>query len=93
MRDIIFQELRECNRKIKNVDEDEKKSGYELLQKTISKMCELTWIARKEGLLALEEAAYNPEEFRNKEYLNSIILLIVDGTDQNLVRQSIFLQE
>lgn len=88
MRDIFFQELRECNRSIKKVvDESEKKQGYSLLCETVEKMCELTWIARKDGLLALEEAAYELGELRNKDYLNSIILLIVDGTFPELVEE------
>jgi chemotaxis protein MotA len=39
-------------------------------------------IARKEGLLALEEAAYRLDE----PFLQKGILLIVDGTDPELVR-------
>ena len=88
MRDIFFQELRECNKNIKILEDDiERKQGYELLCKTVEIMCELTSIARHEGLLALEEAALELGEFHNKDYLNSIILLIVDGTDPKLVEE------
>jgi len=48
----------------------------------IEKIIELANIARKEGLLALEEAAANV----NDEFLRKGILLIVDGTDPELVR-------
>ena len=88
MRDIFFLELRECNRYIRNVvDECEKKQGYEILCSTIKKMCELASIARKEGLLDLEMAACELGEIDNNDYLKSIILLIVDGTDPELVEE------
>ena len=49
---------------------------------TIEKIIELSNIARKEGLLALEEAANNLED----EFMKKGILLIVDGTDPELVK-------
>ncbi len=49
---------------------------------TIRTIIELSNVARKEGLLALEEAANNIED----EFLKKGILLIVDGTDPELVR-------
>lgn len=49
---------------------------------TIGKIIELSNVARKEGLLALEEAANNIED----SFLKKGILLIVDGTDPELVR-------
>ncbi len=48
----------------------------------IQKIIELSNIARKEGLLSLEEAASDMEE----PFLKKGILLIVDGTDPDLVR-------
>jgi len=48
----------------------------------ISKIIELSNIARKEGLLSLEEAAGNLDD----PFLKKGILLIVDGTDPDLVR-------
>lgn len=48
----------------------------------ITKIIDLANIARKEGLLALEEAAGNLED----PFLKKGILLIVDGTDPDLVR-------
>ena len=49
---------------------------------TIRSIIELSNIARKEGLLALEESANNLEE----PFMKKGILLIVDGTDPELVR-------
>lgn len=48
----------------------------------IQKIIDLSNIARKEGLLSLEEAAGNI----NDNFLRKGILLIVDGTDPELVR-------
>ncbi len=52
------------------------------LQEAISRIIDLANIARKEGLLALEEAVYELDE----PFLQKGILLIVDGTDPELVR-------
>ena len=48
----------------------------------IQKIIDLSNVARKEGLLSLEEAASDMEE----PFLKKGILLIVDGTDPDLVR-------
>ncbi len=48
----------------------------------INKIINLSNVARKEGLLALEEAANNIDD----DFLKKGILLIVDGTDPELVR-------
>lgn len=48
----------------------------------IKKIIELSNVARKEGLLALEEAA----ESLDDEFMKKGILLIVDGTEPDLVR-------
>ncbi len=48
----------------------------------IQKIIELSNVARKEGLLSLEEAAGDLDD----EFMKNGILLIVDGTDPELVR-------
>ncbi len=48
----------------------------------IKKIVNFAEIARREGLLALEDAAYQVED----DFLKKGILLIVDGTDPELVR-------
>ncbi len=48
----------------------------------ISNIINLSNVARKEGLLALEEAANNIED----DFLKKGIMLVVDGTDPELVR-------
>lgn len=49
---------------------------------TIKTIIDLSNVARKEGLLALEEAANNLED----QFMKKGVLLIVDGTDPELVR-------
>jgi len=49
---------------------------------TIDKIIEIANVARREGLLALEEAAESIDD----EFLQKGIMLIVDGTDPELVR-------
>lgn len=51
-------------------------------QEMITKIIDLSNVARKEGLLSLEEAASDI----NDDFLKKGILLIVDGTDPELVR-------
>ena len=49
---------------------------------TIKRIIDLSNVARKEGLLALEEAAGDLED----QFMKKGVLLIVDGTDPELVR-------
>ena len=49
---------------------------------TINKIIELSNVSRKEGLLALEEAVGSIDD----EFLKKGIMLVVDGTDAELVR-------
>ena len=49
---------------------------------TIKAIIDLSNVGRKEGLLALEEAANNIED----EFMKKGIMLVVDGTDPELVR-------
>lgn len=51
-------------------------------EETIRSIIDLSNVARKEGLLALEEAANGIED----EFMKKGVLLIVDGTDPELVR-------
>lgn len=51
-------------------------------QKVITDIIELSNVARKEGLLALEETANNIDN----EFLKKGLLLVVDGTEPDLVR-------
>lgn len=52
------------------------------VSEVIKNIIDLSNIARKEGLLALEEAANGIED----EFLKKGVMLVVDGTDPELVR-------
>lgn len=58
------------------------KNSTEDPTETIKKIIDLSNIARKEGLLALEEAASEVED----SFMKKGIMLVVDGTDPELVR-------
>lgn len=58
------------------------KSSVSDVKGMIQKIIELSNVARKEGLLSLEEAAGDLDD----EFMKKGILLIVDGTDPELVR-------
>jgi len=58
------------------------KSPTQNIPEMITKIIDLSNVARKEGLLSLEEVASELED----EFLKKGILLIVDGTDPELVR-------
>ena len=58
------------------------KSPTQNVPEMISKIIELSNVARKEGLLSLEEVSGELED----QFLKKGILLIVDGTDPELVR-------
>lgn len=60
--------------------------NYEIsLDKVITEILNLANIARKEGLLALEEYIDNLNDFKD-DFLSKGIMLIVDGTEPELVR-------
>ena len=87
MEELLFKELRESNKMIQTkLNEEQKKECYNLLAATTEKVLELCNLARKEGLLALEEETQNLEELQNEKHLKSMMMLIVDGTDPELVR-------
>lgn len=66
---------------IKSITLTFKASSYDI-QKVIADVIELSNVARKDGLLALEEGARN----LNNEFMKKGILLVVDGTEPDLVR-------
>ena len=84
MRDIImFYELRKVNQDIRNMNVDGKITGNMVLAESIDKIINLANIARNEGLLALEDAAYSMDN----KHLKSLLTLIVDGTDPKIIEE------
>ena len=77
--EIILKEIHKTNSEIRNnSDAACHKQGMQLLADTISLIVTYSIIARKEGLLALEEAVYSRKD---NDYLRRLVLLVVDGTD------------
>jgi len=85
MRDLFFTELRNKAEEINAMDASAKETGDRELQLSVKRIIELSNIARNEGLLALEEAAYENITAPYSSYLSTLILYIVDGTDPELV--------
>ncbi|PAB61264.1 flagellar motor protein [Anaeromicrobium sediminis] len=65
-----------------NVAQKAFKGGSINYQESINQIVEIANVARREGLLALEEAASKIDD----DFLKKGIMLIVDGTDPELVR-------
>ena len=86
--DSFYSEIRNNNKLIRNIDSSkEKEKGNKLLFSTVDKMCHLSRQARSYGLLALEEEASKLDSFPGGNYLNAMLMLIVDGTNPELVSE------
>ncbi len=91
MRDIFYSELRDRNDEIRKIeasgDTDKIKQGTELLNKAVEIIIKFCNMARKGGLLVLEETACELEDKNGNNYLKAMIMLIVDGTEPQLVEE------
>ena len=74
----VHQEIQFFNQKL---SEAEKEQKNELVLEVVNRIIELAILARKEGLLALEEAVEHLEGDSGKTFLKNIIMLVVDGTE------------
>ena len=90
MRDIFYVEL---GKKIEEIRELKQTASVEEIQERnqclidiIDEVTYLSNVGRKEGLLALECAAYDMDKSSQK-YMKNLIELIVDGTDPVLVEE------
>lgn len=89
MRINKFEELRRIHteitkRKLQD-NECETKQNETMLLETVYKMIELGLLARREGLLALEEAVIGIPLESQEEDLTQLITLLVDGTDPDIL--------
>ena len=89
MRINQFEELRRIHtemtkRKLQDTEATIKKNETMLLE-TVYKMKELGLLARREGLLALEEAVIDISLESQEEELSQLITLLVDGTDPDII--------
>ena len=81
-----YEELRKVHEEIRkiNLQESEEfvKENEEMLLEAVKRIKELNNIARREGLLALEEAVITDRSIPVENFLRQFIILIVDGTDE-----------
>lgn len=78
-----YKELRNIHQAINklNLEEQVKKEKEELLVSALIRMIKLSKLARKEGLLGLEDAVRKlPENSSSDQFLKQLITLLVDGT-------------
>lgn len=80
----VHQEIQICKQ---TLSEAEKEQKNELVLGAVNRIIELAILARKEGLLALEEAVEHLEGDSGKKYLKNIIMLVVDGTEPEDIAQ------
>jgi flagellar motor component MotA len=99
MRDIVYLELREKNIEINRIENKLHDNGsntisvgMELLIGTVEKVEQLSDVARKEGLLALEMEISNLEDIPGKKYYKDLFMLIIDGTEPDRVKDMALLK-
>ena len=80
----VHKQIKVCN-KTMAIEEKEKKCRQ--LLAALQQICYLANVARKEGLLALEETAEHLEAGKGNDYLKFLITLVVDGTDSEVVKK------
>ena len=82
-----YEELRKVHEEIRKINlqesEENVKEKEELLLEAVKRIKELNNIARREGLLALEEAVVTDKSIPVENFLRQFIILIVDGTDES----------
>jgi len=89
MRIKRLEELRKIHLEMKErdcvIESNEKKCNENMILTTMKRVMELNSIARREGLLALEEAVEDIPLESVEEELKQLIILIVDGTDPDVI--------
>lgn len=81
-RDIFYIELRECMKEVKALSKDDKITLF----RAIDRVLRLEYVARKYGILSLEEAVSDENDL-DESYLKSIVLLAVDGNEPELIEE------
>ncbi|MBR4027048.1 MAG: hypothetical protein IKJ01_05760 [Lachnospiraceae bacterium] len=91
MRIIRLKELRKIHSEIqeKNAVSDpmDIQNKETILYETVKKIVELAYIARREGLLALEDAVWDIALESAEEVLKHLIIMVVDGTEPQIVEE------
>lgn len=83
VRDIFYLEVRNANKALKVLPEE---NIFGLLEE-LKVITNLSIIGRKDGLLALEEAANSIKGDRMKDALKQLVMLVVDGTDPKVIEE------
>ena len=82
-----YEELRKVHEEIHKINlqesEETVREKEEMLLEAVKRIKELNNIARREGLLALEEAVVADKSIPVENFLRQFIILIVDGTDES----------
>lgn len=90
-RDIFFDELRKQAQKLKeyrvSLPEEARLSEDEKLYKAVDCIEHFGHIVRNEGFLGLEEAVYKLNDTEKGEYLDDMVMWVVDGTLPDVVQE------
>ncbi len=90
MKEFIFDEMKKSIEKIRSIEPKEigadgiypVSKNDQMLFDTLETIKQCSMVARREGLLTLEEHAYEIDDsFPGVKYLRYMIMLVVDGTD------------
>ena len=78
MRDIVFNEFRDRNIELRNLDDQSKEEAFEKIASAVETIVRYDNKARNEGLLALEGEVYDLDD---DDDLKNIVMLVLNGTD------------
>ena len=96
MRDVFFTELKKSIEEIRKSEsarsQKDLTEGCDLLIGTVDRMCELSLLARKGGLIALEEVTQKLDDFPGGKHLKQMLLGVVDGIDPDLLEEMMFMR-
>lgn len=89
--ELFYLEVRRANKIVREIEATDKaraEAGTKLLTDAVAKMVELACMARKEGILALEDVVYKMDKSNGYDYLEQILLFVIDGTEPEIVEDS-----
>ena len=97
MKDIFYTELRRRIEEIREIEKEVQTDGSyhmtesgRMLTDTVEQLLELSYLVRREGLFALEEKVHEMVDFPGVKYLEMMAMLVVDGTDPEMVEEISF---
>lgn len=88
---LLFQELRKTHCELGTCEATlsaaERKESHKVFAEHLKMILKLANVARKEGLLLLEEAAEEMDDSFEMSLMKEMLLLIVDGTDPEMLKK------